>query len=102
MKTTIESLPDKFTGTGEVKGFEFTKLKESKGKFLYQVEGEGKVWYEVVKSDLVPKCINFNERLYSDTDFKYTYPKAKDFGRIAWTKKSIEEAEELYREICRN
>ena len=102
MKTTIESLPDKFTGTGEVKGFVFTKLKESEDKFLYQVEDEGKVWYEVIKSDLTAKCINFAERVYSNTDFKYTYPKANDFGRIAWTKKSIEEAEELYEEICRN
>ena len=101
MKITIESLPDKFTGTGEVKGFEFTKLKESDNVFLYQVEDGRKVWYEVIKSNLAAKCINFAERVYSDTDFKYTYPKAKDFGRIAWTKKFIEEAEELYEEICK-
>lgn len=101
MKITIENLPDKFTGTGEVKGFVFIKLKESENVFLYQVKDEGNVWYEIIKSELVAKCINFAERMYSDTDFKYVYPKAKDFGRIAWTKKSLEEAEELFEEICK-
>ena len=101
MKTTIESLPDKFTGTGEVKGFVFTKLKESKNRFLYQVESEEKIWYEIFRSELVAKCINFAERIYSDTHFKYAYPKAKSFGYNAWTKKSLEEAEELFEEICK-
>lgn len=84
-----------------MKGFVFTKLKESENVFLYQVESEGKIWYEIFKCELVAKCINFAERIYSDTNFKYTYPKARSFGYNAWTKKSIREAEELFEDICK-
>lgn len=101
MKITIESLPNKFTGTGEVEGFEFLRLRESHKGFLYQVDDNGDIYYEIFKAKPVGICIDFEKRLYSNTHFKCPYPKAKDFGHWAWTTHSFEKAEEIFERICK-
>lgn len=101
MKETIELPKEEFTGTGEVKGFEFVKLKESDKGFLYQVTSDGNVYYEIFKAKKSPLCIDFEKKLFSNTHFKYRYPKAKDFGHWAWTTKFIKQAEEKFEEICK-
>lgn len=102
MKTTI-NLPEKeFTGIGEVRGFEFLRLKESDKGFLYQVTSNGNIHYEIFKAKKSPLCIDFEKKIFSDTHFKYRYPKAKDFGHWAWTKKSIDEAKEMFVKICKD
>lgn len=81
----IKYLENEFTGTGEVKGFKFRKITTLEHVYLYEVSSsDGNVWYEYFKRLNTPICIDFEKRLYSDTEFKEIYPKAKDFGITAW------------------
>ena len=82
----VKDLEDEFIGTGDVKGFKFTKLAFTDKGFLYSVDpGEGNIHYEVFVKKLVPICIDFDNRVYSDTNFKYVYPRSEDFGKCAFT-----------------
>lgn len=101
---TIEELPKKFIGVGEVLGFKFTQLKKSNTHYLYEVDIEGSKHYEVIERMVVQKCIDFDTKTYSDEDFKETYPKANLFGVNAYTKPTFELAESKFNElnaICR-
>jgi len=51
-----------------------------------------KTWFEVFNTTYVPICIDFEKRIYSETDVKEVYPKSKDFGVWAWTYNNKEEA----------
>lgn len=91
----IEILKGEFDGIGEMKGFKFQFLSIGSGKYMYKVtSSEGNVHYEVFNIKTVPICIDFEKRIYSETDFKEVYPKAKDFGIWAWTFRDIEKAAE--------
>ena len=82
----IKELPDNFIGVGEVSGLNFNKIASTDKGFLYSVDpGEGNIHYEVFVKKLVPICIDFDNRVYSDTDVKYVYPKSEDFGKWAFT-----------------
>ena len=82
----IKDLENEFIGTSDVKDFKFTKLDSTDKGFLYSVDpGEGNIHYEVFVKKLVPICIDFENRVYSDTDFKCVYPKSEDFGKWAFT-----------------
>lgn len=89
----IEYLPAEFIGTGEVRGFKFTKThcNGNKGS-LFQVDTGESTHYEVLKSVYSPKCIDFQNRIYSDTDFVESYPKASRFGRDAFSFYSFDDA----------
>ena len=90
---TIEYLPTEFIGTGEVTGFKFTKThcNGTKG-CLFQVETGESTHFEVLKSVISPKCIDFENRTYSETDFKESYPKASRFGIDAWSFYNFDDA----------
>lgn len=82
-----------FEGTGEVKGFIFEQMHSSKMAYLYKVRSyDGQVHFEVFKRKNTPICIDFEKRIYSDTEFKEIYPKSKDFGVWAWTYISPQDA----------
>jgi len=88
--TTIEN---QFRGSGEVKGFEFIKIASVHGGYCYEVvTSEGNIHYEVFRAKNVPLCVDFENRIYSETEFKEIYPKSKDFGVWAWTYSSKEKA----------
>ena len=81
----IKDLENEFTGTSSTKGFQYLKLESGEQGFLYQVTTwENGIHYEVFSKKLVPICIDFATHQYSDTDFKYVYPKDEDFGKWAW------------------
>lgn len=88
----IEKIPDTFTGRAEVKGFKFTKLEETPTGFLFKVESSEQPHYEVFKYKLTPICLDFEKRIYSETEFKEHYPKRNSFGIWAWTTLSYEKA----------
>ncbi|MGL6104730.1 hypothetical protein [Romboutsia sp.] len=83
---------ENFTGTGEVGGFVFTKLNESTTAFLYHVKTEYSEHYEVFKKKISAICLDFIKKIFSETEFKYQYPKANDFGTWAWTYNDITKA----------
>jgi hypothetical protein len=87
----IRELPDNFIGVGEVSGFKFNKLASIDKGFLYEVlSDDTSRHYEVFERKLTPICIDFEKRIYSETEFKVKYPKANDFGVWAWAYSSPE------------
>jgi len=94
----IQTLENEFDGIGEMQGFKFTKIKESYKAYLYKVEqSEGNIHFEVFERKNSPICIDFKNRVYSETEFKEIYPKSNSFGLWAWCitdfKKAIEKFE---------
>lgn len=90
----IQELESNFIGKGEVKGFRFEKLRQTKDGYIYQVISDEKRHYEVFRKKVTPVCINFEKREYSETDFKVKYPKSRDFGVSAWCVSSLKRADE--------
>ena len=92
----IHKLEDSFMGIGEVKGFEFTKVAETDIGYVYCVRTSDKSnHYEVFKKRKTPICIDFENKIYSETDFKEVYPNSKQFGISAWSVKNYETALEM-------
>lgn len=94
-----EKLPKTFTGTGEVKGFLFNQLEETSQAYLYEVIDNGRKHFEVFVKKVVPLCVDFENRVYSETEFKESYPKSGVFGLYAWTYNEMEKAKEKLNEI---
>jgi hypothetical protein len=83
-----KALDLKFIGTGDVKGFKFSQIHYTELAYVYKVDdGDGNVCFEVFKRKTAPICIDFEKRIYSETERKEYYPKSKDFGVWAWTYK---------------
>lgn len=95
----VIKLEQEFVGSGEVSGMVFTQLLRSLKGFLYQVENEGSIHYEVFRKKKSPVCIDFEKRLYSETEFKETYPRSTAFGDWAWTIKNKDRAVEVFNEL---
>jgi len=89
-------LPKIFIGKGEVKGFLFNQVSSNKEAYIYKVDNKGVFYYEVFRRVKTPICIDFEKRIYSDTEFKEVYPKSKQFGISAWSFSSIEKATEKF------
>lgn len=89
----IEKLPVEFIGSGEVDGFRFKQVREGNNAYIYQVNNS---YYEVFLKRITAKCVDFGKRIYSDTEFKETYPTAKHFGAWAATTGKIERAEDIF------
>lgn len=84
-------LPITFTGTGEVKGFNFTQVFANDKGYIYRVETGTSTHYEVFRRRTVPVCLDFDAKIFSETESKVTYPKANSFGDWAWTAYSVED-----------
>lgn len=89
---TNKQLPQTIFGTGEVKGMVFTKLVSTDSAYIYGVQNDDSYHYECFLKKSVPVCIDFQNRVYSESETKDVYPKSKDFGVWAWTFKSLEKA----------
>jgi hypothetical protein len=86
--TEIKELPLEFKGRREVKLYTFKQVKRSNLCYIYEVLADnGQRWHEVFKTKINP--------LYGNI----TYPSSKQFGVNAWTCKSIERAEEIFKEL---
>lgn len=91
IKTTL--LPKEFVGGGEVKGFVFTQVAFTQRAYLYEVrQGGSKVWFEVIRRKTTSLLIDFEKRIYSETEFKEVYPKAHMFGLDGWTYDNLKDA----------
>ena len=96
----VVELEKEFIGTGEVSGVNFRQISSNEGAFLYsRCEDDGNVSYEVFARKLTPMCIDFDNRIYSEVDFKELYPKSKDFGVWAWSYMSLEKAEDKFQQL---
>jgi len=94
-------LEEHFIGTGEVKGFEFSMVKRNEAAAIFSSIQGNKTQYEVFKRRYGAVCIDYKNHIYSETDLKEGYPKAKEFGLTAWTYFTLEEAIKRYTEITK-
>ena len=99
----IQELEKEFNGIGEVKGYTFQIIAEEKGiGYIYMVTNEVTTHYEVFRHKETPVLIDFEKRIYSETDTKVTYPKSNSFGVWAWTYSNHEQAQVMLNFIINN
>jgi hypothetical protein len=89
----MKELSERFTGRGEVKGFNFTQLRKSEKGFLYKVESDESVHFEVFKYRETHRVIGEMEI------HGVTYPSSKAFGRWAWCTKDESKANQLFDQL---
>lgn len=94
-----KELDETLQGTGETKDFVFTRVHQSNSAYLYKVHTGASVHYEVFERRTTPICLDFENRIYSETETKETYPKSNDFGVWAWTTDTMERAIEIFEGI---
>lgn len=99
-QTDLILLERVFTGIGEVSGFLFEQCESSDKAYVYSVAINGKVTHwEVFKKVSHPVCIDFAERIYSETERKEAYPKSNAFGLTAWNCSTYESALTKFKEL---
>ncbi|QOW09091.1 hypothetical protein Q73A0000_01365 [Kaistella flava (ex Peng et al. 2021)] len=79
-------------------GFTYKLVKSTDSGYLFSIhnsESDTMYGYEVFMRKLTPLCVDFEKKIFSETEFKERYPKANDFGVWAWTAKRLERAEEI-------
>ena len=96
MNIELEKL---FIGVGEVAGFEFKQIAKSEYAYIYQVSNNGKIHFEVFKKNPSPVCIDFEKRIYSDTDTKDSYPKSNSFGLWAYSVSTFQKALSIFHDF---
>jgi hypothetical protein len=94
-----KELEETLEGIGETKGFVFTRVDRSSCAYLYKVDTGASVHYEIFERRATPICIDFEQRIYSETDTKEIYPKSNDFGVWAWSTNSISRAIAIFQDI---
>lgn len=72
--------PHQFTGTGQYKGFEFTRILTRNRAYCYLVVAGGTKYYHVFK------------RMENPRFGTISYPRPEAFGKWAWVYRSLDEA----------
>jgi hypothetical protein len=85
----ITQLPEVIEGSGQFKGFTFTQVAKKQGVYLYRT-GSGS--YHVFYAKTAKVCLDFEKRIYSETELKEVYPRPEDFGKWAWQIDDIDDA----------
>lgn len=69
------------------------QVKKTKYGYIYRVSGpDFPPIYEVFERRSVAVCLDFEKRLYSETEKKEIYPKSNDFGTWAYSYKAYNAA----------
>lgn len=79
-------------------GFTYKQVKSTDSGHLFSIhnsENDTLHGYEVFMRKLTPLCVDFEKKIYSETEFKERYPKANDFGVWAWSPGTLKRAEEI-------
>ncbi len=96
----IQLLEQEFIGIGEVGMFTFTQIDASEKAYIYKVTSQdGAEHYEVIKRSHTPICLDFDKRLYSETEHKEVYPKSTKGGTALWTKMTEKAARVKFNEL---
>jgi len=72
----------------------YTQVKKTEKGYIYHVHSGGSnvPYFHVFKRKTAKVCIDFEKRIYSDTETKETYPKDECFGVWAWIYFSLDKA----------
>ena len=92
---------EKFKGTGEVKGVQFTQIAKSDKAYIYERDDEGVKSYEVFKklaSNGGAMMLDGQEVIFEP---KIRYPNSKAFGVWAWATASRELAFDRFVELSK-
>ena len=83
----MKELKEYFSGRGQVKGYVFNQISQTKHGFVYEVRGDNTIHYEVFKRTIntMYDCVS--------------YPSDKAFGVWAWTCLTLERANEKFNEL---
>lgn len=95
-------LQSEYIGKGETKNFIFKQILENEKAYIYSVNDEGKMHFEVFLKMITPICVDFKNKIYSQTHFKEIYPNSKKFGISAWTYSNYEQAIEKFKILNNN
>ena len=97
----IEKLAVTLIGGADVKGFIFTKYKESKKAYIYQVKipGVESIHYEVFEKKYQPIFEDWATKKVKEGYYKEVYPKTKAFGKYAWCCKELSKAEKIFESL---
>lgn len=90
----VQKLQNEIKGNG----FIYRLVKSSDVGFVFSVNDDktNQLYsYEVFKRKLTPLCVDFEKKIFSETEFKERYPKNNDFGMWAWSPRSLKRAEEI-------
>jgi len=88
----ITLLNREFIGTGDVRGFKFRQIAHNDTAYLYEISVCGTTHYEVFQRIKTRVCLDFKNKVFSETDFIEKYPKSNKFGITAWTYNNKEDA----------
>lgn len=73
-------------------GFNYRCVEADDHGYIYLVEANGHIFYEVFEIRISQICLDFKRRIYSEDDRKHRYPRDKDFGVWAWTYPKLDKA----------
>lgn len=92
----MKQLKKEFTGTGEVKGFEFKQIKASPYAYIYEVTN--KDFNDKISDN--PKHWHKHYEVFEHQEYKrfdmVMYPRSNAFGKWAKTTRSLDKANELF------
>ena len=83
----MRELSREFIGKGQVRGFLFTQIKKNEYCYIYKVEDNGRIWYEIFEH-------RENKRFNC-----ISYPRNKSFSIWAFTYLSLERALTCFDEL---
>jgi len=86
----MKELRTEFHGIGEVRDYQFTQIRVADKGFIYEVDYDGHIHYEVFK-----RVVNRRFACVS-------YPSSESFGKWAWTYASLERALGKFEELNRS
>ena len=68
--------------------------------YLYKVTTtEGSVHYEVFRRTMHPVCTDFENKIFSKTEFREGYPRSNAFGVSAWCIKDFDKAKARFEDM---
>lgn len=95
----MKDLEEKFEGTGEVKGVQFTQIAKSDKAYIYERDDEGVKSYEVFKKLASKGGIMIVDTQEVVFEPKIRYPNSKAFGVWAWATASRKLAFDRFSEL---
>jgi hypothetical protein len=89
-----ELLQDEFKGVGEVSDYRFRKVFTNPAAYVFEITNADTmvIHYETIRRRAVAKCLDFQEKIFSDTELVEKYPKQTKFGVEGFTYVNPEDA----------
>lgn len=88
----VKKLEKKF----EAGSYEYTQMESSENGYMYMKYG-ATISYEVFELKTTPICLNLDEKIFSETEFKEIYPKSNMVWK--WTFIDYEKAKAKFNEL---